>query len=144
MGVGKVVNATIMDNNNGDKDGKDGKDGSKDNDNDEDDDDNEDDDNDEDDDDDDKNNNTDEDDNDDDKNDNATDGKECDDRNGEYNNLVSSGLEKRVYSTIETLRTKCEKANIECGFLGLVVRKKVTDKEPTEMSFLCCHNKYGQ
>ena len=128
ISVGKVVNATIMDNNNGDKDGKDGKDGSKDDANDRDEDDDEDDDND-----------GEDDDNDDDK------GEECDDGNGENDGMIGSGgLDKRVYSAIDTLKRKCEKANIECGVLGLVVPKKVTDKEPTELSILFCNNNYGR
>ena len=58
--------------------------------------------------------------------------------------IGSGGLDERVYSAIDTLKRRCEKANIECGVLGLVVPKKVTNKEPTELSFLCCHNNYGR
>ena len=49
--------------------------------------------------------------------------------------IVSDGLDERINSAIETLKNKCEKANIECGFPGLAVPKKVTDKETTEFSF---------
>ena len=128
MSVGKLVNATILDNNNGNKDGKDGKDGSKDDDNDGDDNNDEDDDNDGDDNDGDKNNNADGDVDVDDKNNNATDREECDNGNGENDGIDSPGLDERVYLAIDTLRTKCEKANIEYGILGLVVPEKVTDK----------------
>ena len=106
MSFGKVVNTTIMDNNTGDKDGKDG---SKDSANDGDDDNGEDDDND-----------GEDDDNDDDKE------EECNDGNGENDRMIdSSGLDKRVYSAIDTLKRKCEKANIKCSVLGLVVPTKV-------------------
>ena len=122
-----MVNATIMDNNNGGKDGKDGKDGSKDDANDGD-------------------NNDDEDDENDWEDDNDVDkGVECDDRNGEHDGMiVSADLDERVYSVIDTLKRKCEKSNIECGVLCLVVPKQVTNKEPTELSFLCCHKNYGR
>ena len=75
----------------------------------------EDDDNDGDDDDDEKNNNTDrDDDNDGDKNNNVTNGEECDDGSGENDcMIVSAFLDERVYSAIETLKTKYEKANTE-------------------------------
>ena len=58
--------------------------------------------------------------------------------------IGSADLDERVYSMIDTLKRKYKKVNIECGVLGLVVPKQATNKEPTELSFLCCHNKCGQ
>ena len=139
MGVGgienrvEVLNVTIdMDNNNGGD--KDSKDWSKEDEDygDGDDDDNED------------NDNDDGEDNDD-KNINATDSEESDDGKGENDEIDSAtALYKRFYTATKKLRNKCEKADIECGILGLVVPKKVTNKEPIELSIICCHNKYGQ
>ena len=139
MGVGgnkkrvEMVNETIdMDNNNDDD--KDGKDGSKDDEdyNDGDDADDED------------NDNDDGKDNDD-KNKNVTDSEVLDDGKGKNDGIGSAiGLAGRVYAAIDTLRNKCKKVDIECSVLGLVVPKKITDKEPTELIFLCCHNKCGQ
>ena len=131
-----MVNTTIdMDNNNGNSDGKNGKDGFKDDEeygDDGDDDDDEDDDNDDGGDNDDKNNN-------------ATDSEESDNGKGENDGIVSAtSLDERFYAAIDSLRNKWEKVDIEYGFPGLVVPKKVTNKETTELIFLCCHNKCGQ
>ena len=125
----EVANAAIyMDkNNDSGKNSKDGKDVSKDDegyDADGDDDDGEDDDNDDGGDNDDINNN-------------ATNSEESDNRKGENDGTGSAtGLDERAYAAIDILRNKFGNADIECGVLGLVVPKEVTNKELTKLSFL--------
>ena len=58
--------------------------------------------------------------------------------------IGSGGLDERVYSAVDTLKRKCENANINYSVLGLLVPKKCTDKEPMELSFLCYHNNCGR
>ena len=50
-----------------------------------------------------------------------TRGEECDDGNGENDGMIGSvGLDKRVYSAIDTLKRKCEKSQYQmrCSWFG--------------------------
>ena len=52
-------------------------------------------------------------------------------------------LDERINDAVITLKRECQKAKIDCGVLALLGPKKGTDKELTELSFLCCHNNCG-
>ena len=60
------------------------------------------------------------------KNNNTTDIEESDDGKGKNNTGKGSfiGLDERVYAAIDILSKKCQKVDIECGVLGLVMTKK--------------------
>ena len=78
----------------------------------------------------------------DDDNNNETGSQESDDRHAKKVTSIASNatsfvdLDKRVYASIDLLRKKYEKVDIEYGILGLVVPKKVTDRELLQLSFL--------
>ena len=64
-------------------------------------------------------------------------GGECNDVNGDNDGMIGSGgLDGRINDAVRTLKCEYLKAKIDYGFLGFLVPKKSTDKEPTELSFL--------